>query len=161
MTTHKLSRLVSNECFNSFCTSGDFMPRVMVSIQIMKKKKKIAWFQYHSNCNLHGSFCILSVGWFCSLFVCWVSLNKHVPRPSLRAPQPRLVAQPVSDQKKSCKQAMKRVMLRMTPSLNYSVFYIKPGLACCHHEGIYSYGYGWCRLLLGCISFYDKASKNV
>lgn len=149
-TTHKPSRLVSNECFDSFATSGHFTPRVMVSIQIMKNAAR---FQHHSNCNLRGSFCILSVGWYCSLFVCWVSLNKHVPRPSLRAPPPRLVAQPVSDQKKSCKQAMKRVMLRMTPSLNYSVFYTKPGLACCHHEGICSYGYRWCRLLLGCISF--------
>lgn len=89
----------------------------------------------HSRSNLHASFCILFREGFCSLFVCWVSLKKHVPHPSLQAPPPCLVAQLVWDQKELCKQPLKTVMLRMTPSLYYSVFYTKPNLACCH-EGI-------------------------
>lgn len=100
--------------------------------------------QQHTHCNLHASYCMLNGFPHC---LCaesaWMSV---CPTPPYQTPPPRLVAQLVWDQRKSRKQPMKRVMLRMTPSLNYSVFYTKRSLACC--RTVEGYTARWCLLLL-------------
>lgn len=119
----------------SLSASSQFMLHVMVDFEEGKKTR----CSFHSETfTAHFAYRLLNDVVHC---LSARSLNKHVPHPSVQAPPPRLQAQLVRDQKESCKQPMKRVMLRMTPSLNYSVLYKETGPACCHHGGTRSYGH--------------------